>query len=141
MFKHFSLLLLLLSLFSLTCCEAFHGVHPLPNQARLASPRAKTQAQPLSRSPPQRAALVRREVIAIIPQVLFVAACAGAVFGYVATHIDEIVAKQKVAVEKTMTKQNNDLKSAQQQQKDAIDAAMKKQQDAIRKIQEQQTKR
>lgn len=51
------------------------------------------------------------------------------------------MAKQKVAVEKTMTKQNNDLKSAQQQQKDAIDAAMKKQQDAIRKIQEQQTKR
>ena len=64
-----------------------------------------------------------------------------AVFGYVATHIDEIVAKQKVAVEKTMTKQNNDVKSAQQQQKEAIDAAMKKQQDAIRKIQEQQTKR
>jgi len=63
------------------------------------------------------------------------------VFGYVATHIDEIVAKQKVAVEKTMTKQNNDVKSAQQQQKEAIDAAMKKQQDAIRKIQEQQTKR
>lgn len=76
MFKHFALLLLL-SLLSLTCCEAFHGVHPLPNQARFASPRAKTQAQPLSRSPPQRAALVRREVIAIIPQVLFVAACAG----------------------------------------------------------------
>ena len=76
MFKHF-VLVLLLSLLSLTCCEAFHGVRPLPNQAKFASPRAKTQAQPLSRSPPQRAALVRREVIAIIPQVLFVAACAG----------------------------------------------------------------
>lgn len=58
-----------------------------------------------------------------------------------ATHIDEIVAKQKVAVEKTMNKQNADLKSAQQQQKEAIDAAMKKQQAAIKKIQEDQNKR
>ncbi|TFJ82691.1 hypothetical protein NSK_006115 [Nannochloropsis salina CCMP1776] len=133
--------LLLLFLATLGWSEAFHGVHPLPNQARYASPRAKVQSQPLARSPSERTALIRREVVAIIPQVLFVAACAGAVFGYVATHIDEIVAKQKVAVEKTMTKQNADLKSAQQQQKEAIDAAMKKQQAAIKKIQEDQNKR
>jgi hypothetical protein len=35
----------------------------------------------------KRAALMKREVI---PQLLFVAACAGAIIGYVATHIDEI---------------------------------------------------
>ena len=37
---------------------------------------------------------MKREVI---PQLMFVAACAGAVFTYVATHIDEIKEKQKVS--------------------------------------------
>jgi len=50
----------------------------------------------LLRTPPrasQRKELVKREVI---PQLMFAAACAGAVFTYVATHIDEIKQKQAV---------------------------------------------
>lgn len=42
---------------------------------------------PLGGRGARSAALMKREVI---PQLLFAAACAGAVIGYVATHIDEI---------------------------------------------------
>lgn len=65
----------------------------------------------------------------------------GAVFGYVFTHIDEIKAKQKVAVERTMKQQANDLRNTQAAQRDAIDAALKKQDEAIRKINEEAKKR
>lgn len=52
------------------------------------SPSTLQQAMVSTRSmSSKRAALMKREVI---PQLLFVAACAGAIIGYVATHIDEI---------------------------------------------------
>jgi hypothetical protein len=56
---------------------------------------------PVAARTKQRALVVRREVVPAI----FAAACAGALIGYVVTHYDEIVAKQRVAVERTMTKQ------------------------------------
>ena len=79
------LLLLVLAVVSATA-RAFHAIHPLPHQAKHASPRAlvQQQGQSLSRSsavgPQQRASLMRREVVMIIPQVLFVAACAGGMY-------------------------------------------------------------
>ena len=77
-----------LLLLVLAMAHGFHAIHPLPHQAKHASPRAlvQQQGQSLSRSssavgPQQRASLMRREVVMIIPQVLFVAACAGGTSG------------------------------------------------------------
>jgi len=60
----------------------------------------------------------------------------GAVFMYVATHIDEIKAQQKVAVDAAMTEQASNVRSAQEKQKEAIEKARLQQEAAIRKIQE-----
>ncbi|CAM9170175.1 unnamed protein product, partial [Heterosigma akashiwo] len=56
-------------------------------------------------------------------QAAFAAACAFGVFAYVASHIDEIVAKQQVATEKAQKQQASSIKSAQESQKEAIERA------------------
>ena len=55
--------------------------------------------------------------VLLAPQIAFAAACTWAVFSYVANNIDEIKAKQAVAVNQTMTKQSADLKAVQEKQK------------------------
>ncbi len=60
-------------------------------------------------------------------------ACATAVFLYVAANIEEIKAKQKVAVEKAMNEQSLSIKSAEESQRLAIEKARKQQQEAISK--------
>jgi hypothetical protein len=76
-----------------------------------------------------------------VPQIAFVAACAGAVFWYVFTHIDEIRERQRVVIEQTMDQQSRDINDAQSTQRRKIEEARKKQEAAIQKIQDDAARR
>lgn len=65
----------------------------------------------------------------ILFQALFAAGCSAAVFFYVLFNIDEIKAKQKIAVDKAMAEQSVNIKNAEDAQKAAI-AKAKAQQEA-----------
>jgi len=67
-------------------------------------------------------------------QSIFAASCAFAVFSYVWNNIDEIKAKQAVAMEKAITKQTNDIQSAQEKQKRDIAEVQRKQAEEIERI-------
>lgn len=71
----------------------------------------------------------------------FVIIVIGAVFVYVATHIDEIKEKQAAAVKVTMDEQDKNVRNAQETQRLAIEKAQRQQQEAIRKIAEDAKKR
>ena len=58
--------------------------------------------------------------VQFLPQAAFAAACAWGVFSYVWNNIDEIKAKQAIAINQTMTKQAADLKDVQETQKQNI---------------------
>lgn len=49
--------------------------------------------------------------------------------------------KQRVAVERTMTEQSNNIRSAQDAQKEAIEKALRKQEESLRKINEDAKRR
>jgi hypothetical protein len=65
----------------------------------------------------------------------------GAVFYYVATHIDEIKETQRITTQKTMAQQSSDIRNAQETQRRAIEEVRMKQEEAIRKIAEDAAKR
>ena len=67
-------------------------------------------------------------------QTIFAAGCALAVFGYVLTNIDEIKAKQEVAMKKAVAEQSSTIQTAQETQRRAIADAQAKQKAAIDKI-------
>merc|ERR1719453_742312 len=69
-------------------------------------------------------------------QTAFAAGCALAVFSYVWNNIEEIKEKQAIAVNQTMTKQTNDIKSAQETQKANIARIQEEQRQNILKAQE-----
>lgn len=82
--------------------------------------------------PPPRASSGRQ----LVPQIVFAASCAGAVFLYVFNNIDSIKEQQRVSIEKVMAEQSDSLKAVQEQQRLNIEKAQKQQQEAIRKIKE-----
>lgn len=75
------------------------------------------------------------------PQILFAASCAGAVFLYVASNIDSIKEKQKIAIDKAMTEQTVNIRSAQDSQRVAIEKAQRDQAANIARIAEEAKKR
>ena len=60
----------------------------------------------------------------------FVLVTVAGFIAYIALNFDEIVAKQKVAVEKAMAEQDKNVNDAMSKQKRDIDAAMRKQAEA-----------
>lgn len=77
----------------------------------------------------------------LVPQVAFAASCAVAVFLYALTNIDEIKAKQKVAVERAMSEQSATLKNTQETQRLAIEKVQAEQKRAVQKIKDDMDKR
>jgi hypothetical protein len=71
-------------------------------------------------------------------QTIFAAGCALSVFFYVWANIDDIKAKQQLAMDKAIGEQTVTIQNAQEQQKRTIEAAQKKQQDEIARIREMQ---
>ena len=73
--------------------------------------------------------------VLLAPQIAFAAACAWTVFNYVSNNIEEIKAKQEVAVKETMSKQAADINSAQEKQKQNIARIQEEQRQNILKAQ------
>lgn len=74
-----------------------------------------------------------RSELNMIPQVVFAASCAAAVFGYVYNNIDSIKQQQKISVDKTMSQQAETLRTVEAQQKEAIEKAQRVQRENIEK--------
>lgn len=72
----------------------------------------------------------------VIPQIIFAASCAGAVFSYVYFNIDSIKEKQKASIDAAMTQQADTIRSVQEKQKADIEKALRTQQEKIKETQQ-----
>ncbi len=70
----------------------------------------------------------------MVPQIIFAAGCAGAVFNYVYNNIDEIKIKQEIAVKATLEKQSEDLAQTKSKQRAEIDRVQREQRATLDKL-------